>query len=1667
MQTGATLPRLFAHQARLTPDAVAVVDGPRHLTYADVDVGADRVARLLRAEGVRPGALVGVSLARSAELVTTLLGIWRAGAAYVPLDPGHPPERAAWVLADTGAALLVTDGAGVDGVRIVRPVPVGTGPAVADAAGNAPAVQPGPHGDDVAYAIYTSGSTGRPKGVLISHAGIANRVGWTVRRHGLGAADRVLHKTAMSFDAAGWEIFAPLVSGGTVVLAPPGAERDPALLARAAADGEVTVLQVVPSVLRLLVQEPALADCRTLRLLFSAGEPLHAELCQRLLERVKPEVWNTYGPTECAIDVTAYQFDPAQATGPVPIGRPIDNLRVLVLDDAGEPVPIGVVGELYAGGVGLGHGYLGRPDLTAERFVPDPYGPPGSRLYRTGDLVRWRADGAVEYVGRRDHQIKVNGVRVEPGEVEAALVSHPAVRGAAVTAVPDTSGGHRLVGYLLGEVPDGLRGFLRERLPEAMIPGILVPMAEFPLTTSGKVDRAALPPVIGDTDVRPPYLAPRDDAERAVAAAWSALLDVDRIGAHDDFFQLGGTSLLLTRLLARLRAGTGVELPLAELFTASTVERQALLLTRSGPAGPPVVPVSRDGALPLSFGQHRQWFLDRLQPGSPEWVTPLFVRLPATVDPDLVRRALDVLGGRHEALRTRYPDEGGEPRQVLVDPAPIELTVVDATGGDLAGWFGRQFGRGFDLAEGPLWRALLARVSDTDQALLVTIHHIACDGWSAVILERELREVVDALRAGRAPALPDLPVQYPDFAAWQRARLTGPVLADELAYWRTELAGIAPLELPTDRPRPPRRDPAGAFVSFTVPAPLARALTELGRAHGATRFVTLLTAFAALLRRYTGQHDIAVGSPVAGRTRPEVADVVGFFLNNLVLRCRLAGEPSYLEALARVRHTARSAFAHQEAPFERLVDELQPERDLSRTPLYQVAFDLHDDDLTTARTADGDLDAFLTSWRIAKTDLALYLKRHPDDSLTGAFEYSRALFDHATVERIADHFVRLLDRVTAAPDTPLTELDLLTAAERAVLLAPPVWPAAAPERCLHEVFAARAARTPDAVAVVADGESLTYAELNARANRLAHHLRSLGVGPESLVGVCLERGPDLVPTLLGVLKAGAGYLPLDPAQPADRTGYLVRDAGARVVVSRGDQLDRLAGAAPETLVLLDRDADLLAGCPEHDPQTGVTPDNLVYVIYTSGSTGRPKGVCLSHANVLRLFTVTEPAFDFDDRDVWTLFHSYAFDFSVWELWGALLYGGRLVVVPREVTRDPDAFVDLLVAQRVTVLNQTPSAFRALVGLARDGDPRLDRLAVRTVVFGGERLEVGDLLPWARRFGLDRPELVNMYGITETTVHVTYHRITPVDLETPLVSPVGVPLPDLRVVLLDESGRPVPVGVPGEIHVGGAGVARGYLHRPELTAQRFVPDPYPAEVPDPVGTGRLYRSGDLARRRPDGTLDFVGRADHQVKIRGYRVELGEIEAALVAHPAVREAVVVLTDDTRLVGYFVPDGELPTLTGLRERLAGVLPDYMVPAAFVAVERIPLTVNGKLDRRALPDPDGAAVAADADHVPPRNPVEERIAAGWTELLRVTGVGVHDNFFARGGDSILAVRLASWLQEEFDVELTVRTVFERPTVAQLGTAVEELIRAQIAELSDAEVSAAQHPSRQEGKQA
>ncbi len=1644
----------IAERARETPGAPAVVFRGETLTCAELDRRAAALAATLRERGAGPETRVAVLLERSPEMIVAVLAVLKSGAAYVPLDPGYPAERVAYVLEDSGASLLVS-GEGVTDT----PHP---GAERAHSHSRTSALPRSPFPENAAYVIYTSGSTGRPKGVVVPHRALANYTEHARAEYGIGAEDRVLQFASLVFDASAEEIFPALASGAALVLRTDEMIDSPAAFARACGEWGITVASLPTAYWHELAaaaadELPALPD--PLRLVIIGGERALPERLEAWRGRFGTGVRlvNTYGPTEATVVATLADVaepepaDPVRAEVPeiplpaVPIGRPVSNARAYVLDAHGRPVPAGVAGELFMGGAGVARGYLGRPGLTAERFVPDALsGEPGARLYRTGDRVRWRPDGRLEFLGRTDAQVKVRGFRIEPGEVEAELARHPAVRECAVVAREDEPGAVRLVAYVApaegGPVPDAaeLRRFLGATLPAYMVPAAFVALDTFPLTPSGKLDRRALPAPDGygaDTGG-----APRTPVEEIVAGIFAEVLRRESVGIHDGFFDLGGHSLLATQAMSRLRAALHVDLPLRVLFEAPTVAALAERVEAALPdavAVPPIVPAPRDGDVPLSFAQERLWFLDHLEPGSPFYNVPGALRLRGPLDPAALEWAFGEIVRRHEALRTVFPSRGGRAVQTVLPPEPFVLPVEDLRGlpedsreETVQAVVADEVRHAFDLARGPLLRARLLRVADDEHVLVMVMHHVVSDAWSMGIFFGEMGEAYRARLDGRDPALPPLPVQYADFAVWQREWLRGETLERQLGWWRDRLRGApAVLELPTDRPRPAVQRFHGASHGFAVPEDAARALRALGRREGATPFMTLLAAFQLLLARYAGQDDVVVGTPIAGRNRQETERLIGFFVNTLALRTELWDDPSFRELVARVRETTLGAYHHQDLPFERLVEELQPERSLSRTPLFQVMFVFQNVPPGGLDLGGVAIEPLAFEFRSEKFDLTLTMLEHPD-GLLGGVQYSTDLFDAATIERMCGHLVALLSAAAQDPARPVSELRLLGDAERAELVAAAGGARSFPvHETLHGRFAAAASRAPDAPALTLGAASLTYAELDRRAAELAGALRRRGVGPEVRVGLCLERSAEMVVAILAVLRAGGAYVPIDPAYPADRIAYLLEDSGVALVLAQ-ERTRSVLGACEVEVVALDGEAPSLPG-PLSGREPAVDPDSAAYVIYTSGSTGRPKGVVVTHANVLRLFDATRDWFGFGADDVWTLFHSCAFDFSVWEIWGALLHGGRLVVVPWETSRDPEAFRALLGREAVTVLNQTPSAFRQLVR-ADEGAPA-DDLALRWVVFGGEALEPRSLKPWFDRHGDQRPRLVNMYGITETTVHVTYRPVTAEDAESAPGSVIGEGIPDLAVHLLDRHLEPVPAGVPGEMFVGGGGVARGYLGRPELTAERFVPDPFGAPG------ARMYRSGDRARRRAGGGLEYLGRADQQVKVRGFRIEPGEIEAALLDCPGVREALVVAREDEpgtrRLVAYVVADaagGEV-AVDSLRGRLAERLPEYMVPAAWVLLETLPLTPHGKVDRSALPLPDGARPELGAGYAPPRDAVEAALAAVWADTLGLDRVGVHDNYFALGGDSIRSLQVLARARER-GIGFGLQDVFRHQTIAELA---------------------------------
>ena len=1652
---------LFAVQSARTPDAAAVVFGDRVLTYAELDRRANRLAHRLRSLGVGPEARVAVCVERSAELVVALLAVLKAGGAYVPVDPAYPAERIAYLLADSGCAVVLVQGGlrallGDTGMEVL---------VVEDALRTpggewAPEVEVDP--ENAAYVIYTSGSTGRPKGVVVTHQSVTRLFAATRAWFDFAADDAWTLFHSYAFDFSVWEMWGALLHGGRLVVVPWQTSRDPEAFYDLLVREGVTVLNQTPSAFQQLAAAEEVRGAPhqlAVRVVVFGGEALEPRSLRGWMERhgeEKPRLVNMYGITETTVHVTYRPVgwaDVAVGEGS-PVGRPIPDLEVRVLDGWGSPAPVGVPGELYVGGAGVARGYLGRPELTAQRFVPDALGKePGARLYRTGDRMRWSRAGELEFLGRADTQVKVRGFRIEPGEIEAVLVGLAGVREAIVVAREVAPGDRRLVAYVVPQAgvqlsAAELRVRSGSRLPEHMVPGGFIVLERLPLNDNGKVDRGALPAPDSSAGGEEGYVPARTPTEEVLAGIWAEVLGVERVGVEDGFFQLGGHSLLATEVVWRARQAFGVEVPLRAVFEAPTVaqlaERIEVLRSAGGEAAPPIERVPRSGPLPMSFAQQRLWVVNRMDPDSAAYNIPYAIRLRGRLDVAMLECSIGELVRRHEILRTTLEEREGTPVQVVHADSGVALETTDLRDRPVAERepaaqciAADEALRPFDLSRGPLLRVRLVRLDEDDHVLCFTLHHVVSDGWSTDVLVREISALYRVRDRGEASPLRELPVQYADYAVWQRKWLSGEVLDAQLAYWTERLAGAPPLlEIPVDRPRSAAvASPRGATHSFALSPELSEGLRALSRREGTTLFMTLLAAWQALLGRWAGQEEVVVGTPIAGRTRQETEGLIGFFVNMLALRAELGGDPTWRELLGRVREAALGAYAHQELPFERLIEELGVERSLTHAPVFQVVFALNGSGGRDERLSLGDLELepFETGAEVAKFDVNLTFA-DGGDGLSGALVYREALFEAETVVRMAGHLGAVLEALAADPERRVGALSLLRGAERAQVLE--AWNATAapvPAGSVHERFAQQAARTPQATAVVFQDRSLSYAELARRANQLAHLLRRRGVGPEVRVGLCVERSVEMVVGVLGILQAGGAYVPLDPASPAERLAYTLADAGAAVLLTQATLLPAGLPGFAGALVRLDAERAAMESEPGEPPRPllggRAGARAAAYVIYTSGSTGTPKGVVVEHGSLSNYLAFFEREVLGEAGYALPLVSRLSFDAHVRQLFPPLLRGEAVWVLPERAATDPAALLEALCTRERVSFGGVPTLWSAVLERVERGESAAPPGLV-AVLLGGEAIPEELVRRTRARFA--EVALWNHYGPTEATVNTTVARV-----EVAEGVRLGRPIANVRVYVVDRAGQPVPVGMPGELYVGGAGVTRGYLGQPELTAERYVPDGFGSE-----SGARLYRSGDRVRWVGSGELEYLGRLDAQVKVRGYRIEPGEIEAALRGCAGVREAAVLLREDVagqaRLVAYVAGEaGAELRERELREHLSQRLPEYMVPAAYVVVEALPVTANGKVDRRALPAPERVWEGTEAG---PRTAAEEVLAGIWAEVLGREGVGVEESFFELGGHSLLATQVVSRARRAFGVELPLRALFEAPTVAGLAGRIEAL---------------------------
>lgn len=1694
--TQKTWVELFEERVTSTPDARAVEYKGQQLSYRELDEKASRLAERLQQQGVRPGALVALALERSIDFAVAVIATLKSGAAYLPLDLTNPPERLAQILADAAPGLIVGH------ERFLRQLPE-TAAAIycLNSAGVDPkpgvAVNPNLRPDSLAYVMFTSGSSGRPKGVEITHRSLVNHCFATARNFGLDRNDRVLQFSSLSFDISVEEMFPTWTQGGCVVFRTDEVLGSMDSFFDFVEQNFVTVLDLPTAfwheLVRFLEHRPLPP---TVRLVVIGGEAASSsafEAWQRNLHRAGTAVRliNTYGPTEATVTATIYEPTGPENTNYLPIGKPVANTKVYVLDDEMHPVPIGTPGELYIGGAGLARGYLGRADLTAEKFLTSfPSLPSVKRLYRSGDIVRWRSDGNLEFIGRADNQVKISGFRIEPGEIEAALATHPSIAECTVAACDVADQDKRLAAYYVAaahETPseNELREYLAARLPAHMVPASFVPLSALPRNAHGKIDRAALPDPARVTNQE---ARSTDPFENQIVDIWREVLGVSEIRPEDNFFHLGGNSLRAMQVVTRLQAVVDDEVSVNDLFKNPTAGSFAAtifgLLRRrrtngarrptAGAASRPIKRASRHEAIPLSFAQQRLWFLQQLDPSSSAYHIAQGVHLTGSLNRPALEKSLNEIVRRHESLRTVILEVDGKPSQTVLGDLGVPFKYIEMDGAEPSAVQQRLVEEGrvpFDLSNDPMLRAVLIGAGADDHWLLITIHHIAADAWSIGVFLEELASLYHRWAADISanPDLPALPVQYADFAVWQRNIIQGPLLETQTQYWREALKGApALLELPTDRPRPATPSGQGARQPIRIPKEIAQPLKALCEQENCTLFMGLLAAFQALLARYTNRQDIIVGSPAAGRTRAELEPLIGFFVNTLVFRGDTSGNPTFREFLRQIHETALAAFRNQDVPFEKLVEQLHPVRDPSYNPIFQVMFALqnvpapnpncnvswepHDIDLGTA-----------------KFDLTLELTEKGDE-LEGWIEYSTDLFDAWRMERMAGHLATLLESVSSSPDARLSHLRLITDAEWQTIVID--WNRTDDDTHVHEcpslisLFEAQAAKTPEQAAIMFKEQSLTYGELNQRADQLAKVLRSLGVGPEVLVGVCMNRSIEMVVAMLGILKAGGAYLPLDPNYPQDRLAFILSDARASVLLTQSHLLGKLPvggqdnGAArivclddshPEVISQLGNGTELTAGDQARNSKLEIRNSNLAYVIYTSGSTGKPKGVAIEHRSVIAFLRWARRVFTDEELSGVLFVTSICFDLSVFELFAPLSWGGKAILADDALGAlnselNPNA-------RQITLINTVPSLVAEWL---RGPQPPAN---IRTVNLAGEPLaqslvdQIFTQWPHVRKVN-------DLYGPTEATVYSTHaERVAG-------GSPnIGRPLTGEQTYILDPNQQPVPVGVPGELYIGGAGLAREYLNRPELTAEKFVTIQLLNPNLNPI---RLYRTGDLARYRPDGVIEFLGRIDHQVKIRGYRIELGEIEARLREHPALNQVVVIAApgartssseaQDQRLVAYYTVKSaaEAPEL---RAFLKQTLPEYMVPALFIKLKELPLTPNGKIDRKALPDPETAAL----DHRPTtinQQPsidltTTQRILADiWADVLGLSAsaIGIHDNFFELGGHSLLITKVLSRLRDAIELELPMRVMFEAPTIAEMANIIEDLLIEEIQQLSEEE---------------
>lgn len=1662
------LHQCFEIMVEKQPQALAIIAEDRSITYQELDAEANHLVSYLNNLGTRPGTLIGVCMKRHPQVIAVLLAILKAGCTYVPLDPNHPVERLIDTLEDTHAPFVFIDPDFKElfsnsSARLVSPADIEFLHQERVGAALASSCTP----ESLAYVIYTSGSTGRPKGVRCHHQGVLNLLSDLQRRQPIGMSDICSWWTSLSFDVSVYEIFSPLVEGASLIIVPESIRADASLFMQWLYENKVTSCYIPP----FMVEDFAVwvednPGRSSLRRLLVGVEPI-PEKSLLALDAAVPSlhIINGYGPTETTICATLYSVHQDQPLHEnTPIGKPVQNMAVHLLDQQGKPVAPGSPGELYIGGVGVAKGYLNRPKLNAERFLPDPYSHEiGASMYKTGDIVRLLEDGNLEFLGRVDFQIKFRGFRIEPGEIETALRKLREVREAAVIVHRDEER-DILAAYVTLHpnkvlTRQKVREHLKRYLPNYMIPSAFVQVKHMPTTPNGKTDRDALPPPDPYNqlaDEAHEHIEPQTDVQVTIASFFKEILPVNRVGLEDNFFELGGHSLLATQLISRIREAFAVEIPLSIVFKAPTIrllaqELERLMGQSKQAQLPLLIAASDDSPALLSFSQMRVWYLDQLEPGSPAYNICLAYRLTGPLETLFLQKSFDEILRRHASLRTTFQKREGVAVQIIRQATTFSPKIVDLTHFPAAEreqealrLCNADCHRGFDLSQGPLFRVLILRIGMEDHILMMTVHHIVSDGWSMGIIVRELMQLYSDYLTGSPPSLPPVEVQYADFARWQRSWMEGDFIKPQIQYWREVFETLPePLELPTDRMRPAVMSYRGAIRSTILHSDLVREVRELTRREGVTLFMTLLSAFKVLLYRYTNQEDLCVGTFIANRNHLATENIVGFFINSLAMRTDISGDPSFQTLLHRVKDAVLGAYSHQDLPFEKLLEEVNPERDLSRTPIFQVMMVLQNMplppfNLKGLACQSVELDLFRSNF-----DLTLWFYE-TGPHLKAVMEYSTDLFDAETIAGMLQHFTELLRDAVHKPAKRISELSLLSQQEMETILTE--WSG---ERYatidfqdpVTRLFEEQADRHPHKVALVEFEEDtqsvkeLTYADLNRRSNKFARYLMKNGCGPETAVAVVASRSIHFIVSILGVLKAGAAYVPIDPGYPEGRIDFIIKDTRTPLVITDSSHFDRLADICRGAELKLFRiDTDWPEVEAEDDANTAnpAIIENLAYVIYTSGSTGQPKGVLIENRALSAFVHSAIEIYHLTAQDRVLQFASPSFDASIEEIFPTLAVGGTLLLRSDEMIRSMSIFLQRCEENCITVLDLPTAFWHQLVVAIEDGPIAVPE-CIRLVIIGGEQALADKVSYWQKKV---RPEvrLFNTYGPTETTVVATAIEITtePAVIHSDGRVPIGRPLPHLQTFVFDPHLQPVPAGVAGELYIGGAGLGRGYLNQPEKSADSFIANPL-----QDVSASRLYKTGDMARYLSDGNLEFLGRTDRQVKVRGFRVELAEIESALNRLPEVKESVVIAKElnqgPLQLLSYLVaaPDVQLDPIQ-LRTQLGNLLPDFMIPSCFTQVAEIPLNASGKIDIRSLPTADKSETA-DQIYIPPRNAIEEALIEIWQKVFGIDKIGIKDNFFDLGGHSLLSIQIIDQVNRA-GLWLTPSQFIQNPTIQQLA---------------------------------